>query len=134
MRIQYLLAIVSVGAILAVPAGAQSTVKKIGDATHHVLKSTGRAVKKGAKDVGGATHHQLKKAGNGTKKVLGNATGIHKIGGDVGKAANGVSHASKKIGRTAKAGVKDEKSEAHADLTRAGKDAKADAKKPDTKP
>lgn len=130
MRIQYLLAIASLSAILAVPAGAQSAVKQIGDATHHVLKTTGRAVKKGARDVGGATHHELKKAGNGTKKVLGNATGIHKIGGDVGKAANAVSHTSKKIGRTAKAGVKDEKSEAHASLTDAGKDAKANAKKP----
>jgi gas vesicle protein len=130
MRIQYLLVVASVSALLAAPAGAQSTVKKVGDETHHVLKSTGRAVKEGAKDVGSATHHQLKKAGNGTKKVLGNATGIHKIGGDVGKAANAVSHTSKKIGRNAKAGVKDEKSEAHANLTRAGKDAKADAKKP----
>lgn len=129
MRIHYAFAIVGLSALLAAPAGAQS-VKKAADETHHVLKKTGNAVKQGAKDAGSATHHELKKAGNATKTTLGNATGIHKVGGDVGKAAQGVSHTSKRIGRKAKHDVKHAASTAHDSLTKAGKDAKATVKKP----
>jgi hypothetical protein len=62
--------------------------------------------------------------------TLGNATGIHKIGGDVGKAAQGVSHTGKRLSRKAKHGVKHEASSAHNALTKAGKDAKATVKNP----
>jgi hypothetical protein len=119
MRIQYFLTVAGLSALLAAPAIAQDPVKKTAD------------VKQGAKDVGSATHHTLKKAGNATKSELGNATGIHTVGGEVGKAAQGVSHKGKHIARKAKHSLKKDKAEAHADLTKAGKDAKADVKKPD---
>jgi len=131
MRIQYLLTIAGLSAVLAAPAIAQDPVKKAADETHHVLKKSGNAVKQGAKDAGSATHHTLKKAGNATKTKLGNATGIHTVGGEVGKAAQGVSHTGKHLSRKAKHNLKTTKADAHADLTKAGKDAKADVKKPD---
>jgi hypothetical protein len=130
MRIQYFLTVAGLSVVLGASVAAQEPVKKVADATHHVLKKSGNAVKQGAKDVGSATHHTLKKAGNATKTDLGNATGIHTVGGDVGKAAQGVSHTSKRISRKAKHSLKTHKADAHADLTKAGKDAKADVKKP----
>jgi ElaB/YqjD/DUF883 family membrane-anchored ribosome-binding protein len=130
MKIQLALAVLGLSALLAAPAHAQSDVKKAADATHHVLKKTGNAIKQGAKDAGSATHHQLKKAGNKTKEVGGDVTGIHKVGGDVGKAAQAVSHTGKKAGAKAKHTLKDTKADAHGALTKAGKDAKADVKKP----
>ena len=129
MRIHYALTIVGLSALLAAPASAQS-IKKVGNATHHVLKKSGKAIKQGAKDVGSATHHTLTKAGNSTKKVLGDATGIHTVGGDVGKAARSVSHTSKRLSAKAKHGVKHKASSAHNALTKAGKDAKATVKNP----
>lgn len=131
MRIQYVLTIAGLSVLLAAPAIAQDPVKKAADETHHVLKKTGNAVKQGAKDAGSATHHTLKKAGNATKTELGEATGIHTVGGEVGKAAQGVSHTSKRLSRKAKHSLKTNKAEAHENLTKAGKDAKADIKKPD---
>lgn len=125
MKIQLALAIVGLSAVLAAPASAQSVIKKVGDETHHVLQKTGKGIKQGAKDVGGATHHELQKAGNATKTTAGNVTGIHKVGGTVGKAAQGVSHTGKKLARKAKHGVKHAKADAHADLTKSGKDTKA---------
>jgi len=130
MRIQYLLAVAGLSALLAAPAMAQDPIKKAADETHHVLKKTGNTVKQGAKDAGSATHHTLKKAGNATKAELGDATGIHTVGGDVGKAAKSVSHTSKTVGAKAKHTVKKHASRAHNDLTAAGKDAKAEVKKP----
>jgi gas vesicle protein len=129
MRIHHALTIVGLSALLAAPASAQS-IKKIGDETHHVLKKTGKAVKQTAKDAGSATHNALTKAGNKTKEVGGEVTGIHKVGGDVGKAARKVSHTGKKVGAKAKHTVQDAKSSAHSDLTKAGKDAKETVKKP----
>ena len=129
MRIHNALTILGLSALLAAPAGAQS-IKKVGDATHHVLKKSGRAIKQGAKDAGSATHHTLTKAGNATKTTLGNATGIHKIGGDVGKAAQGVSHTSKRLSRSAKHSIKHKKASVHSALTKSGKDAKATIKNP----
>ncbi len=131
MRIQYFLTIAGLSALLGASAAAQEPVKKTADETHHVLKKTGNAVKQGAKDAGSAAHHTLKKAGNATKADLGNATGIHTVGGEVGKAAKAVSHTSKTVGAKAKHGVKKHASQAHNDITKAGKDAKAELKKPD---
>ena len=130
MRIQYALAIVGLSALLAAPAHAQSTVKKTADETHHVLKKTGKALKQTAKDAGSTTHHALKKAGNKTKEEAGEVTGIHKTGGDVGKAAHAVSHTGKEVGAKTKHAVKHAASVTHDSLTKAGKDAKAAVKKP----
>jgi hypothetical protein len=129
MRIHYLIVVAGLSAALAAPVAAQS-IKSVGDDIHHTLKTAGNDAKGGAKDVGGATHHVLQKAGNGTKTELGNATGIHKVGGTVGAAAKGVSHAGKKLGRSAKHSVKKHKAQAHAALTKSGNDTKADLKKP----
>lgn len=130
MRIQYALAIVGLSALLAAPAHAQSTVKKAADETHHVLKKTGNEVKQTAKDAGSATHHALKKTGNEAKEEAGEVTGIHKTGGEVGKAAHAVSHTGKKVGAKAKHTIKHAASVTHDSLTKAGKDAKAAIKKP----
>ena len=130
MRIQYLLAVAGLSALLAAPAMGQEPIKKAADQTHHVLKKTGNAVKQGAKDAGSAAHHTLKKAGNETKADLGDATGIHTVGGDVGKAAKSVSHTSKTVSAKAKHRLKKHASKAHNDLTADGKDAKAEVKKP----
>ena len=130
MRIQYALAIVGLSALLAAPAHAQSAVKKTADETHHVLKKTGKALKQTAKDAGSATHHVLKKAGNATKDEAGEVTGIHKTGGEVGKAAHAVSHTGKEVGAKTKHTVKHAASVTHDSLTKAGKDAKAAVKKP----
>ena len=124
MRVQRLLITAAIGAILAAPAGAQS-IKKVADEAHHELKKAGNGIKAGAKEAGSATHQALTKAGNGTKTALGNATGIHKVGGSVGKAARSFSHGGKKLARKAKHGLKNSKSAAHSDLTKAGKDTKA---------
>ncbi len=126
MRARHFL-IIAVAAAFAAPAGAQ-TIKKTGDEIHHVLKKTGNAVKQGAKDAGSAAHHTLKKAGNATKTTLGNATGIHKVGGSVGNAAQDVSKTGKHLARKAKHGIKKGKAAAHSDLTKAGKDAKSTVK------
>lgn len=130
MRIHYALAIAGLSALLAAPAHAQSPVKKAAAETHHVLKKTGKAVKQTAKDAGSATHHALKKAGNATKDEAGEVTGIHKTGGEVGKAAHAVSHTSKTAGAKAKHRVKHAASVTHDSLTKAGKKAKAAIKKP----
>lgn len=129
MRIHKLLAAAALSALFAIPAHAQS-IKKVGSEIHHELKKAGNGIKQGAKDAGSATHHELTKAGNGTKKTLGNATGIHKVGGDVGKAAHKVSHGEKKVARQAKHSLKTNKAKAHGDLTKTGKDAKATVKNP----
>ena len=75
-------------AIAAYPASARaqdSTLHKAGAAVHHTLKKTGNAVKRDAKKVGSATHQTLRTAGNKTKTVAGNVTGVHKVGGSVGR-------------------------------------------------
>jgi hypothetical protein len=94
------------------------------------MKKAGRDTKAEIKRDASKAHGALTDAGNDTKTAAGNATGIHKVGGDVGKAARKVSHASKKHSAKAKHALKDAKADAHADLTKAGKDAKAEVKKP----
>ena len=127
MRVQRFLITAVLGAFLAAPAGAQS-IKKVTSEAHHELQKAGKGIKQGAKDAGSATHEVLTDAGNGTKKALGNATGIHKVGGDVGRAAESFSRHGKKLARKAKHGLKHGKAVAHGDLTKAGKDAKAAVK------
>lgn len=129
MRVQRYLITALISALLAAPAGAQS-IKKVSSEAHHELKKTGNGIKAGAKEAGSATHQALTTAGNATKTELGNVTGIHKVGGDVGKAARSVSRREKKLARTAKHRLKKSKASVHGDLTKAGKDTKA-AIKPD---
>jgi hypothetical protein len=124
MRVQRFLIIGAIGAVLAAPAGAQS-IKKVADKAHHELKEAGNGIKAGSKEAGSETHQTLRTAGNETKTVLGNTTGIHKVGGDVGKAAQSFSRGGKKLARGAKHHLKKSKAAAHGELTRAGKDSKA---------
>lgn len=130
MRFHQLTMIGLLGLVLAVPAASAKaqTIKKVGADVHHVLKKAGNDVKADAKAAGAATHHELKKAGNGTKTELGNATGIHKVGGTVGEAAGEVSSTGKHIGRSAKHTIKKKSSKAHRKLKREGNEAKAQIK------
>ena len=123
MRIHHLIALAGLSAVLAAPAGAQS-IKKVGDDIHHTLKSAGNGIKGGAKHVGDATHRTLKKAGNDTKGELARTTGIHKVGGSVGEAAEDVSRTSKHIGRRGKRSLKRNSNKAHRELKEEGRDAK----------
>jgi hypothetical protein len=127
MRIQQLMIVAALSGALAVPAAAQS-VKKVESSVHHTLQTAGKDVKETAKSTGSATHHALKTAGNKTKTTLGNATGIHKVGGTVGEAAGDVSRSGKHLGRSAKHSLKKSKAAAHAKLTHEGKSAKAQVK------
>ncbi|HVX38235.1 MAG TPA: hypothetical protein VHB25_01585 [Gemmatimonadaceae bacterium] len=129
MKWHHLLAVGALSAILAVPAHAQS-VKKVAADVHHTLKKAGNDVKAAAKDAGSAAHHTLKKTGNAAKDEAGEVTGVHKVGGDVGKAAKAVSKTGKKTARHARHALKKTKAAAHDSLTKAGKSAKAQVKKP----
>ena len=125
MRVHHFILIAGITAAIAAPVKAQEPVKKAADETHHVLKSTGRAIKEDAKATGSATHHVLQKAGNGTKTELGNVTGVHKIGGSVGAAAQKVSRTGKHYSRKAKHAVKRKSSSAHRELKKEGNETKA---------
>jgi len=107
-----------------------SSVKKAGAAVHHTLKKTGNAIKKDVKKAGSATHQALRTAGNKTKTATGEVTGIHKVGGTVGNAAQSVSRAGKSVGRSAKHDLKSTKASAHHTLQKAGDSTKAAIKKP----
>jgi len=115
--------------MFALPARAQS-IKKVAHDVSSTVKKAGRDTKAEVHRDASKAHTALTDAGNGTKKAAGDVTGIHKVGGDVGKAARKVSHASKKAGRSARKSVNGAKSDAHSELTKAGKDAKKEAKKP----
>lgn len=120
-------------AVAAHPASAQAqegTLHKTGAAVHHTLKKSGNAVKRDAKKVGSATHQTLRTVGNKTKTVAGNATGVHKVGGSVGAAAQKVSHVGKSAARSTKAGVKSSKAAVHHDLQKMGDSTKSAVKKP----
>ena len=129
-------AALSLGALIA-PLRAQDTTTKKPGGLNKVAHDVSKTVKKAGRDTkaevkrdASRTHQTLTKAGNDTKEVAGNATGIHKVGGDVGKAAKAVSHASKSTSAKAKHTVKHAKAAVHKDLTKSGKDAKEEVKKP----
>src|SRR5262249_52328318 len=109
---------------------AQGGLKKVAHDVSSTVKKAGRDTKAEVHRDASKTHNALTDAGNKTKEAAGDVTGIHKVGGDVGKAARKVSHASKKTGRAARKDMNSAKSKAHADLTKTGKDAKQDLKKP----
>jgi hypothetical protein len=137
MRIRTLIAAAFVAGAFVAPLHAQDTTAKkpggVNKVAHDVsssVKKAGRDTKAEVKRDASKSHAALTDAGNGTKTALGNATGIHKVGGDVGKAAKAVSHKSKKLGSEAKKDVKASASAAHSELTKAGKKAKGDSVKP----
>src|SRR6201986_2065623 len=88
--------------MFALPAHAQGGLKKVAKDVSATVKKAGRDTKAEVHRDADKTHNALTDAGNATKTAAGKATGIHKVGGDVGKAARKVSHASKKTGRSAR--------------------------------
>jgi len=115
----------------ALPLRAQdTTVKKVAHDVSSTVKKAGRDVKAEVHRDASKAHDALKTTGNEAKTEAGDATGIHKVGGDVGKAAKAVSSASKKTGATVKHDVKKAASAAHDSLSKAGDTAKAKVKKP----
>jgi hypothetical protein len=136
MHIRYMIAGLLVAGAFAAPLHAQDTAKKPGG-LNKIAHNVSKTMKKAGQDTkaevhrdGTKTHQTLKKAGNDTKTATGNATGIHKIGGTVGEAAQDVSHAGKSVGRTTKHTVKKTAAAAHKESKDAGKDAKEAVKKP----
>lgn len=140
MRLQTMLLTAIFAGALVAPLRAQATqdtttkkpggVNKVAHDVSATVKKAGRDTKAEVKRDASKSHEALTKAGNDTKSTLGDATGIHKVGGDVGKAANTVSSESKKVGRSAKGDLKAGSSEAHDQLTKAGKAIKDTTKKP----
>jgi hypothetical protein len=129
MRIHQFMIVGLLSAALAAPAAAQS-IKKVESSVHHALKTAGNDAKADAAKAGSAAHHTLQTAGNDTKTTLGNATGVHKVGGTVGQAAGDVSRSMKHAGRKAKHSLKKNSSAAHHELKQDGNDAKARVKNP----
>jgi hypothetical protein len=131
-----MVAALSLGVFVAPLHAQEPEAKKPGGlnkVAHNVsktLKKAGRDTKAEVRRDAAKAHNGLTDAGNKTKEVAGEVTGIHKVGGDVGKAAKAVSHESKKAGAKAKHGVKHAKADAHKSLTKSGKDAKEEVKKP----
>jgi len=121
----------------ALPVHAQDTTAKKPGGLNKVAHDVSATVKKAGRDTKAEVHRDASKAhetlktnGNEAKEEAGNATGIHKVGGDVGKAAKAVSSTSKKTGARAKHSVKRAASQAHDSLSKAGKSAKDEVKKP----
>jgi hypothetical protein len=112
-------------------------LNKVAHDVSKTAKKAGRDTKAEVKRDASKAHGALTDAGNGTKSTLKKTTGYttpapspeHKPGG-LNKVARDVSHASKKTSAHAKHAVKKEASGAHDSLTKAGKDAKAEVKKP----
>ena len=121
----------------AVPMHAQDTTGQKPGGLNKVAHDVSSTVKKAGRDTkaevhrdASKAHEALKDAGNQTKTEAGDVTGIHTVGGDVGKAAKAVSSTSKKAGAKAKHSVKQAASATHDSLTKAGDSAKAQVKKP----
>jgi hypothetical protein len=137
MRVRSIFVTAFVLGAFAAPLRAQDTTGKKPGGLNKVARNVSSTVKKAGRDTkaevhrdASKTHEALKDAGNDTKTATGNATGVHKVGGDVGKAAKAVSRTSKKTGARAKHGVKRVASAAHDSLSKAGKSAKEQVKKP----
>src|SRR4051812_42496035 len=142
MRIQYALGAALALTALSAPLRAQEDKKpgglnKIAHDVSTTVKKAGRDTKAEAHRDASKTHNVLTKAGNDTKAELKRTTGVtsqspdaeHKPGG-VNKLARDVSHRGKKLGAKAKHGLKKTSSEAHGELSKAGKDTKEAVKKP----
>ncbi|MGH9884662.1 MAG: hypothetical protein ACREBE_03990 [bacterium] len=119
------------------PLQAQGGLNKVAHDVSKTMKKAGRDTKAEFHRDASPTHHPLTKAGNDTKAELKRTTGVtsktpdanHKPGG-VNKLARDVSHAGKETGAHAKHSLKKTSSEAHGELTKAGKDTKEAVKKP----
>jgi hypothetical protein len=121
----------------AASAGAQDAKKpgglnKVAHDVSSTVKKAGRDTKAEVHRDASKTHNALTDAGNETKTVLKKTTGIHgsknKHPGGLNKVAHNISNASKKAGSDAKGAVREGKSDAHGELTKAGKDIKKDVK------
>ena len=136
--------IILVTALLAALAATSSAQEKKPGGLNKVArdisktsKEAGREAKSGIKKTSSKAHHGLTKAGNNTKAELKRTTGLttpapsaqHKPGG-LNKMARDVSHESKKTGAHLKGQTKKESSKAHGGLTKSGKQAKEEVKKP----
>jgi hypothetical protein len=137
MHIRYMIAGLLVAGALAAPLHAQDTPAKKPGGLNKIAHDVSKTMKKAGRDTkaevhrdASKTHRTLQEAGNDTKTATGNATGIHKIGGTVGEAAQDVSHAGKSVGRKSKHTVKKTAAAAHRESKEAGKDAKEAVKKP----
>ena len=137
MRIRYMVAAALFAGALAAPLRAQDTTGHKPGGLNKVAHDVSKTVKKAGRDTkaevhrdASTAHQELRKAGNETKTVAGNATGIHKVGGSVGDAAQAVSHTSKKAGAKAKHAVKSTAANVHGELTKDGKETKEAVKKP----
>lgn len=147
MRIGMILATAVVLGAIAAPLKAQDTTTKPGGlnkVAHNVsktMKKAGRDTKAEVHRDASKTHQALTNAGNDTKAELKRTTGVttkspspnHKPGG-VNKLARDVSHTSKTVSANAKHTVKHAASDAHRDLTKAGKNAKEAVKDSVKKP
>ena len=137
MKVRHLAGAAIAMAMFAAPMQAQGGLNKVANNVSKTIKKAGRDTKAEVHRDASKTHQALTKAGNDTKGELKRTTGVtsqtpdaeHKPGG-VNKLARDVSHAGKKLGAKAKHGVKKTSSEAHGELTKAGKDAKEAVKKP----
>src|SRR3954470_2629535 len=113
MRVRSIWIAAFVLAGFAMPMRAQDTTAKKPGGLNKVAHDVSSTVKKAGRDTKAEAHRDASKAhgaltdaGNDTKTTAGNVTGIHKVGGDVGKAAKAVSRTSKKTGAKAKHSVK----------------------------
>jgi hypothetical protein len=137
IRIYYLAAVALAAGAFTAPLHAQDTTGKKPGGLNKVAHDVSKTAKKAGRDTkaevhrdASTAHQDLRKAGNETKTVAGNATGIHKVGGSVGAAAQDVSHAGKEAGAKTKHALKSTAADAHGDLTKAGKAVKDTIKKP----
>jgi hypothetical protein len=138
MKLRQLATAIVIGAGIGTPLRAQAPgeLNKISHDSRKTAKQAGRARKKVHH---GAIHAHgvLTKASKNTKTELKRATHVttkrhsskHKARG-ASKLAHKVSQAGKETGAEAKHGLKQTSSEAHAGLTKAGKDSKEPIKKP----
>lgn len=109
-------------------------LNKVAHDVSKTAKKAGRDTKAELKRGSGKAHGGLTDAGNNTKTVLKKATGIkgsqsHEPGG-LNKVARNVSKTSKKAASNVKAEKNRAKSDAHGNLTEAGKRAKDTTLKP----
>jgi hypothetical protein len=137
MKIRYMLVGMFAAGALAAPLHAQDTTAKKPGGLNKVAHDVSATTKKAGRDTKAEVHRDaakghdaLQTAGNQTKTATGNVTGVHKVGGSVGDAAQAVSHAGKKTGTAIKSGVKKTTSSAHDSLSSMGKGVKAEVKKP----
>ena len=134
MRLHHFIGIVTALGVLAVPARAQERggLNKIAHNISATAKKAGRDTKAEVKRASSGAHRALKANGNEAKEKAKDVTGVsNPTPKPIDKAARRLSHASKKTGAHLKHAVKKTASKTHNELTKVGKDAKEEVKKPD---